>query len=114
MMCPPTTHIKMAVESNVVECNASNVAVNNGYLTLTVPGGQLLGNVTGGEVTTAFSNILYGELKVDAILSQPAGVCNGKVLLTEQPPVAFAKLVLPFLPPFTLRSAFCPMMCAAA
>ncbi|KAK9798181.1 hypothetical protein WJX73_010402 [Symbiochloris irregularis] len=55
----------------------SNVAVVAGYLQLTVPGAQLPGNITGGEVSTAIQNILHGSVTVSAILSAPAGTCNG-------------------------------------
>ena len=56
---------------------ADNAFVTDGYLQLKVPGGQTVGNVLCGEVTTTTSNILYGSVRTVAVLSQPAGIVNG-------------------------------------
>jgi hypothetical protein len=54
-----------------------NVYVEGGYLNLLVPGGQEGKQVIStAEVATAFST-LYGSVRVEAILTEVAGVCNG-------------------------------------
>lgn len=57
-----------------------NVAVRDGYLVLTVPGGQkpsFSNPATCGEVTTSASNILYASVRTHAILTQEPGVVDG-------------------------------------
>jgi len=55
----------------------SNAVVRDGYLELIVPGGQGSGGISSGQVEMTESNILYASVRTVAILSQPAGVCNG-------------------------------------
>ncbi|CCF40237.1 hypothetical protein CH063_02304 [Colletotrichum higginsianum] len=57
--------------------DASNVVVGGGYLNLKVPGGQTAKPYSSAEVSTTFSNIKYASVRTVAILSEPAGVCNG-------------------------------------
>ncbi|CAN8096084.1 unnamed protein product [Discula destructiva] len=57
---------------------ASNVVVGGGYLNLKVPGGQTAPPYSSAEVSTTVSNILYASVRTVAILSEPAGVCNGQ------------------------------------
>ncbi|CAH0041124.1 unnamed protein product [Clonostachys rhizophaga] len=56
--------------------NRENVAVKDGYLVLTVPGGQSK-PYKSAEVDTTVGNILYGSVRTVAIFSQTPGVCNG-------------------------------------
>ena len=58
--------------------SSANAVVGDGYLQLKVPGGQAVGSVLCGEVSTTMTNILYGSVRTFAILSQPAGTVNGK------------------------------------
>ncbi|KAI9791309.1 MAG: hypothetical protein M1816_004090 [Peltula sp. TS41687] len=51
--------------------------VGGGYLQLKVPGGQATSPIRCAEVATTFSNILYASVRTTAILSNPAGTCNG-------------------------------------
>ena len=53
-----------------------NVAVNDGFLELTVPGGQTGDVISCAEVATDF-NVLYGSVRTYAVLTETAGVCNG-------------------------------------
>ncbi|KAH7215709.1 concanavalin A-like lectin/glucanase domain-containing protein [Fusarium oxysporum] len=55
----------------------SGVKVRNGYLELTVPGGQKSKPYKAAEVATEIENIKYASVRTTAILSEPAGVCNG-------------------------------------
>lgn len=55
----------------------SGVKVRNGYLELTVPGGQKSKPYKSAEVATEIENIKYASVRTTAILSEPAGVCNG-------------------------------------
>lgn len=55
----------------------ANAVVSDGYLQLTVPGGQTEKPYWGGEVSTDVFNILYASVRTVAILTEPAGVCNG-------------------------------------
>jgi hypothetical protein len=57
---------------------SSNVKLNNGYLELSVPGGQKSKPYKSAEVATEIDNIMYASVRTTAILSEPAGVCNGK------------------------------------
>ena len=56
----------------------SNARVRNGYLELLVNGGQTAMPYKCGEVTTQVTNIKYASVRTTAILTEPAGVCNGK------------------------------------
>lgn len=54
-----------------------NVAVKDGFLQLTVPGGQSgQKTISSAEVATTF-DMLYGSVTTWAILTDTAGVCNG-------------------------------------
>lgn len=55
----------------------ANAYVQDGYLELLVNGGQTAKPYTCGEVTTTVENILYASVRTVAILTEPAGVCNG-------------------------------------
>ncbi|KAM5350948.1 hypothetical protein ACJ41O_003671 [Fusarium nematophilum] len=55
----------------------SNVAVRGGYLDLVVKGRQKTMPYKCAEVYTDADNIKYASVRTIAILSQPAGVCNG-------------------------------------
>ncbi|TEA22566.1 hypothetical protein C8034_v002946 [Colletotrichum sidae] len=66
-----------AVSEGTHRYNASNVNVAGGYLQLKVPGAQTKKPYTCGEVVTTESRILYASVRTVAILSEPAGVCNG-------------------------------------
>lgn len=57
---------------------ASNVVVGGGYLNLKVPGGQTAPPYSSAEMSTTVSNIKYASVRTVAILSEPAGVCNGE------------------------------------
>lgn len=57
---------------------SSNVKLNKGYLELNVPGGQKSKPYKCAEVATEMENIMYASVRTTAILSEPAGVCNGK------------------------------------
>lgn len=61
----------------------SNVNVAGGYLQLKVPGGQKSMPYSGGEVATTEERILYASVRTVAILSEPAGVCNGMYPLSK-------------------------------
>ncbi|KAH7313605.1 concanavalin A-like lectin/glucanase domain-containing protein [Stachybotrys elegans] len=54
-----------------------NAIVRNGYLDLLVNGGQTAMPYTCGEVVTVANNIRYASVRTVAILTEPAGVCNG-------------------------------------
>lgn len=58
-----------------------NVQVRDGYLELLVPGGQTEMPYSCGEIETEVRNILYASVRTVAILTEPAGVCNGKPFL---------------------------------
>lgn len=66
-----------------------NVRVSNGYLELLMPGGQTSKPYLGGQVYTREKRIKYGSVRTTAILTEPAGVCNG----TYKPPET--KLTVP-------------------
>ncbi|KAF4966876.1 hypothetical protein FSARC_5489 [Fusarium sarcochroum] len=55
----------------------SGVKVRNGYLELTVKGGQSEMPYQAAEVGTEIENIKYASVRTTAILADPAGVCNG-------------------------------------
>lgn len=55
-----------------------NAIVRDGYLELLVNGGQTSMPYTCAEVVTSASNIRYASVRTVAILTEPAGVCNGK------------------------------------
>ena len=65
--------------------SSANAFVSDGYLQLKVPGGQAIGNVACGEVSTTMTNILYGSVRTVAILSRPAGTVNGSFGISFQP-----------------------------
>ncbi|CAF3660316.1 unnamed protein product [Fusarium graminearum] len=56
---------------------SSNVKLRNGYLELSVPGGQKAKPYKSAEIATEMENIMYASVRTTAILSEPAGVCNG-------------------------------------
>ncbi|KAF7556057.1 hypothetical protein G7Z17_g1744 [Cylindrodendrum hubeiense] len=58
----------------------SNAVVRNGYLELLVNGRQTAMPYKCGEVVTNVRNIKYASVRTVAILSEPAGVCNGMFL----------------------------------
>ena len=60
-----------------------NAYVQNGYLNLLVNGGQTAKPYKGGEVVTSISNIKYASVRTVAILTDPAGVCNGMNISTS-------------------------------
>ncbi|KAK3052670.1 hypothetical protein LTR09_006151 [Extremus antarcticus] len=56
---------------------SSNVVVADGALKLVVPGGQEgQSDISSAEVATTFKT-LYGSIKVEAIMTEVGGVCNG-------------------------------------
>lgn len=61
----------------------SNVIVRNGYLQLVVKGRQTKLPYKCAEVATNIENIKYASVRTTAILSEPAGVCNGKFAQSE-------------------------------
>jgi beta-glucanase (GH16 family) len=56
--------------------DAKNVVVKDGFLQLTVPGGQTGDTISSAEVATTFE-LLHGSVTTYAILTDTAGVCNG-------------------------------------
>ncbi|KAK7416155.1 hypothetical protein QQX98_005352 [Neonectria punicea] len=58
----------------------SNVKVRNGYVELLVNGRQTSMPYKSGEIVTNIENIKYASVRTVAILSEPAGVCNGMFL----------------------------------
>ena len=58
------------------EFEEKNVVVTNGYLKLTVPGGQTGDVISSAEVATDF-DVLYGSVRTYAVLTETAGVFNG-------------------------------------
>ncbi|KAF2753283.1 concanavalin A-like lectin/glucanase [Pseudovirgaria hyperparasitica] len=56
---------------------ASNAVVRAGYLDLIIPGGQSQSPLTGAELGTVESNILYGSVRTTAIYGDVPGACNG-------------------------------------
>ncbi|EGP86169.1 uncharacterized protein MYCGRDRAFT_94408 [Zymoseptoria tritici IPO323] len=56
--------------------NASNVQISDGFLHLTVPGGQTESPIQCGEVSTEFE-VMYASVCTYAILTGEAGICNG-------------------------------------
>lgn len=67
---------------------ASNVAVSDGFLVLTVPGGQEgQSTISSAEVATEF-DVLYASVRTSAILTEVAGVCNGKLKRPSPPSAA--------------------------
>ena len=61
----------------------ANVKVRNNYLELHVPGGQTKMPYKCAEVITDVQNIKYASVRTTAIVSVPAGVCNGKPVLVH-------------------------------
>lgn len=62
----------------------SNVNIRNGYLELLVNGGQTAMPYKCGEVVTTVENIKHASVRTVAILTEPAGVCNGKSLVNRK------------------------------
>lgn len=58
----------------------SNVYIDNGYLTLRVPGGQTQSPIECGEVQTTFTDILHASVRTRAIFSEVPGTCTGMFL----------------------------------
>jgi hypothetical protein len=56
-----------------------NVAIENGYLVLTVPGGQNTSPILCAEVQTVATNIQYASVRTTAILTQEPGVVDGEL-----------------------------------
>ena len=54
-----------------------NAYIQNGYLNLLVNGGQTSMPYKCAEVVTSVSNIKYASVRTVAVLTEPAGVCNG-------------------------------------
>ncbi|KAF5023473.1 hypothetical protein F66182_4473 [Fusarium sp. NRRL 66182] len=59
---------------------SSGVTLRNGYLELTVKGGQKAKPYKCAEIATEVDNIKYASVRTVAILSEPAGVCNGEFI----------------------------------
>jgi beta-glucanase (GH16 family) len=57
--------------------NEANVQVADGFLQLTVPGGQTTSPIQCGEVSTNFE-VKYASVSTFAILTEEPGICNGK------------------------------------
>ncbi|TDZ27973.1 hypothetical protein C8035_v008653 [Colletotrichum spinosum] len=57
--------------------DVENTWVSGGYLNLKVPGGQTAQPYSSAEIITNVDNIKYASIRVVAIFSEPAGVCNG-------------------------------------
>lgn len=55
-----------------------NVIVRDGYVDLLVNGGQTAMPYTCAEFVTDVTNIKYASVRTVAILTEPAGVCNGE------------------------------------
>lgn len=55
-----------------------NVVVRNGYLELLVNGAQTAMPYKSAQIETTVTNIKYASVRTVAILTEPAGVCNGK------------------------------------
>lgn len=60
-----------------------NAIVRGGYLELLVNGGQTAMPYTCGEVVTNVENIKFASVRTVAILTEPAGVCNGECLFSQ-------------------------------
>ena len=56
---------------------SSSVSFPDGYLHLTVTGGQDSDPIKGGEVSTSISDILYASVRTTAIFSPVPGTCHG-------------------------------------
>jgi hypothetical protein len=54
-----------------------NVAIEDGYLVLTVPGGQTTSPILCAEVQTVATNIKYASVRTKAILTSEPGVVDG-------------------------------------
>jgi hypothetical protein len=61
--------------------NASNVQVSDGFLQLTVPGGQTTSPIQCGEVSTDFE-VLHASVSTFAILTNESGICNGEMIIS--------------------------------
>lgn len=59
----------------------NNVAIEGGFMVLTVPGAQKSSPILSGEVQTAATNIQYGSFRTKAILTSEPGVVDGWYLL---------------------------------
>lgn len=57
---------------------SANARVADGYLELLMQGGQTEKPYNGGQVYTRERGIKHASVRTTAILSEPAGVCNGE------------------------------------
>ncbi|KAH6886995.1 concanavalin A-like lectin/glucanase domain-containing protein [Thelonectria olida] len=55
----------------------NNVIIRDGYLQLLVNGGQTAKPYKSAQIETTVTNIKYASVRTVAILTEPAGVCNG-------------------------------------
>ena len=55
----------------------ANIQVSGGSLQLKVPGGQKASPVTGAQVYTTDTDILYGSVRTRMQVSSVAGTCHG-------------------------------------
>ena len=55
-----------------------NVVLADGYMVLTVPGGQNTSPILCAEVQTVATNIQYASVRTTAILTQEPGVVDGE------------------------------------
>lgn len=58
----------------------SNVHVRDGFLELTIPGGQSGDTISAAEVATTFT-VKYGSVCTYAILTNVSGACNGMLFI---------------------------------
>lgn len=73
-----TDHIKADSDSPMSHTfETSNVAIEDGFLVLNVPGDQAgKSDLSSAEVVTTF-DMMYGSVRTWAILTEEPGVCNG-------------------------------------
>ena len=60
-----------------------NVAVEDGYMVLKVPGGQITSPILCAEVQTVATNIQYASVRTKAILTSVPGVVDGKLVTSQ-------------------------------
>ena len=59
-----------------------NVAVSSGgYISLTVPGGQVANPIMSAEIQTAAKDALYGSIRTVAMASTVPGTTHGELLV---------------------------------
>ncbi|KAF9871064.1 hypothetical protein CkaCkLH20_11481 [Colletotrichum karsti] len=63
--------------ANTHKYEVANSFIQDGYLTLRVPGNQAAKPFKSAEVVTQVTNIKYASVRTVAILADPPGVCNG-------------------------------------